>query len=91
MKKHYRATYSGSVQGVGFRYTAKALADKYNVGGWVMNLFDGGVELEAEGDSEDLNGFFQDLKNEFKGYIKNADLEELPYSGEHKDFRIKFH
>lgn len=49
--------YSGSVQGVGFRYTAKAVAAGFEVTGTVRNLPDGRVELIAEGARDELEAF----------------------------------
>jgi acylphosphatase len=40
---------SGRVQGVGFRFFAINMAKKYGIRGWVKNLYDGRVEIEAEG------------------------------------------
>ena len=57
--KRYRMSifYSGSVQGVGFRYTAKAVATGFEVTGTVRNLQDGRVELIAEGARDELEAF----------------------------------
>jgi acylphosphatase len=49
--------YSGHVQGVGFRYTAKSVAAGFEVAGTVRNLADGRVELIAEGAREELDAF----------------------------------
>lgn len=49
--------YSGQVQGVGFRYTTKAVAAGFEVAGTVRNLPDGRVELVAEGARAELEGF----------------------------------
>jgi acylphosphatase len=46
--------YSGRVQGVGFRYTAKSVAAGFEVVGVVRNLADGRVELVAEGERVEL-------------------------------------
>ncbi|HWQ92492.1 MAG TPA: acylphosphatase, partial [Clostridia bacterium] len=46
--------YSGSVQGVGFRYTVKSAATGYEVTGVVRNLPDGRVEMLAEGTKPEL-------------------------------------
>ena len=93
MRKRYHIFYSGSVQGVGFRYTARSLAQKNNLAGWVRNLSDGRVELQAQGTSEDLEAYLGSLQKEFEGYIHTRDIEELPeqasQSGE-ESFQIRF-
>ncbi len=52
---------SGIVQGVGFRYYTKRVADSYGLSGWVRNLTDGRVEVLVEGDEELLCHFVKDL------------------------------
>jgi acylphosphatase len=47
-----RFTISGRVQGVGFRWFAKDVADREGVNGWVRNLPDGRVETLVEGDAD---------------------------------------
>ena len=42
--KLYRIIISGTVQGVGYRYFAKRIADRLNITGWVRNRRDGTVE-----------------------------------------------
>ena len=52
----------GEVQGVGFRFTARALAKRFAVNGWVRNNRDGTVSIEAEGIPEELDRFFLAVK-----------------------------
>ena len=47
-RRHYR--FYGRVQGVGFRYRAQYTASHLGLTGWVANLWDGSVEMEAQGD-----------------------------------------
>jgi len=89
--KHYHVFFSGMVQGVGFRYTAQATADKYAIYGWVANRGDGTVELDIEGAPYDLDNFLKELKEKFKAYTKDVQIEELPYNGEYDGFQIKFY
>lgn len=48
---------SGWVQGVGFRYFVAQTARLYSITGWVRNLDDGDVEMEAQGIQEDMDSF----------------------------------
>ncbi|WP_396623488.1 acylphosphatase [Luteitalea sp.] len=55
-----RATHfvvSGRVQGVGFRAYVADAARAEGLDGWVKNLPDGSVEIQAEGDLEALRRF----------------------------------
>ncbi|BAM47425.1 acylphosphatase [Amphibacillus xylanus] len=61
-KLHAHMIISGRVQGVGFRFTTLQLADKYGITGWVRNLPDSTVEIEAEGKAEQLYQFIDQIK-----------------------------
>ena len=57
-----RVLYSGQVQGVGFRYTVKHVANGFDVTGTVRNRPDGAVELIAEGAKDELAAFRQAIR-----------------------------
>ena len=64
--------YSGLVQGVGFRYTAKTVAAGFEVAGTVRNLPDGRVELMAEGDRVELEAFRDAIRGAgLAGFIRD--------------------
>ncbi len=54
-------TIRGIVQGVGFRYFAQRSAARHQVGGYVRNLDDGGVEAFAQGAEKFVEAFKHDL------------------------------
>jgi acylphosphatase len=81
--------YSGKVQGVGFRYTAKTTAMGFDVTGTVRNLPDGRVELVAEGTREELEAFRQALRDAgLDGFIRDEAVSWLPATGEFRGFEI---
>lgn len=47
----------GFVQGVGFRYYTRMMADRYGVVGWVKNRMDGSVEVFAQGPADAIKSF----------------------------------
>ena len=55
--KHLAITVTGKVQGVFFRASAKEMADRSGLKGFVRNEKDGSVYIEAEGDDESLRKF----------------------------------
>ncbi len=55
--KAYQITINGRVQKVGFRFNAQDQALKLGIAGFVMNLADGSVYVEAEGEEAALNQF----------------------------------
>ena len=64
-----RVYYEGTVQGVGFRYTVKAMAAGFEVVGTVRNLPDGRVELVAEGGKGELSAFQQAIRESELGHF----------------------
>jgi hydrogenase maturation protein HypF len=58
-----RITLSGRVQGVGFRPFVYRLAQQHGITGWVRNV-NGAVEIQAEGESAQLQRFSHALLNE---------------------------
>ena len=49
-----RIVVTGHVQGVGFRYFTSDLAERLGITGWVKNLPDGRVEVDAQGQRETI-------------------------------------
>ena len=83
-----RALYSGRVQGVGFRYTAQALARGRPVAGYVRNLPDGRVELVAEGPAAAVDDFLATVAAHMAGYLADTTVEDRPPQG-HTGFEIR--
>jgi acylphosphatase len=81
--------YSGRVQGVGFRFTARGMADRLNVCGYVKNLRDGRVLLVVEGAPNKLDRLLDAIAAELERFISNTQTEVLPASGEFADFQIR--
>jgi acylphosphatase len=77
--------YSGHVQGVGFRYTAKTVAAGFEITGTVRNLPDGRVELIAEGPRGELEAFRAALRDAgLKSFIRD---EQVRWSAPRNEFR----
>ena len=71
-----RVYYSGTVQGVGFRYAALGLASRFAVTGYVRNLPDGRVELVAEGERDHVEGLLNAVARRMAGYIEHAAVSD---------------
>ncbi|MFA6320867.1 MAG: acylphosphatase [Candidatus Omnitrophota bacterium] len=88
--KRLHIFYSGSVQGIGFRYTAERLAVSLNLSGWVKNLPDGRVEVICEGKESDIGAFLAKIDDVFKGYVRSADADWSEATGEFEQFDVRF-
>jgi acylphosphatase len=80
--------FSGSVQGVGFRYTARAVAERFSVHGWVRNRSDGRVELVAEGRGDELESYLAALGDDMSGYIREVERSWEAPTDEFNGFQI---
>ncbi len=83
------AYFSGRVQGVGFRYTARRVAGQYPLTGFVRNLDDGRVELIAEGTPPDLEAFLADLSSEMAHCSHRVQQQVGPATGEFTEFSVR--
>lgn len=67
--------FHGHVQHVGFRYTAYYFTLQLYITGWVDNLEDGTVEMEAQGNPLQLQKLLSKLKGQFR--ITHVDVEKI--------------
>jgi acylphosphatase len=84
-----RIQYCGRVQGVGFRYSARQLAEEFVVAGYVRNLRNGDVELVAEGAQDEVDRFLDAIASQMAGYIQKTCTQDLPPEGL-QGFQIRF-
>lgn len=82
--------YHGRVQGVFFRATSYDLSRNYRVVGYVRNLPDGTVELEAEGEPAEVDRFLEAIAGHFGHNITNTDMSDAPPRGDETDFGIRY-
>ena len=89
---HLSATVYGCVQGVFFRYFARNVAITLGLKGYVRNLAGGdAVEVEAEGDKQQLDKLVEQLKIGPPGArVERVETAWSDYSGQFTDFGIRY-
>lgn len=79
----------GRVQGVYFRASAQREAKRLGLTGWVKNRLDGGVEMVAEGEEDQVKTFLSWAQHgPSTARIDDVDTKWRSYTGEFADFRI---
>jgi acylphosphatase len=87
-----RVVFEGRVQGVGFRYTTKNIARGFEVTGWVRNLPDGRVEMEAmSDDADELDAFVTEIRENspLAHLIRRVSIEDIPPLAGSRGFEIR--
>ncbi len=87
VRRHY--SFSGRVQGVGFRYKATYAARTLGLTGWVRNEYDGSVSMEVQGREEYIDSLISKLFSDRIIEIENMDMTEIPLKVE-RNFREKY-
>lgn len=87
--KRVRVIVGGRVQGVGFRYYVANGAKEHCINGYVQNLPDGRVEIDAEGESENIHHFLTQCKHgPALSKVDTFLVSDIPYYGFDR-FKIK--
>jgi acylphosphatase len=90
-EKRMQVFFKGTVQGVGFRFTAERLARRFPVTGFVRNLEDGRVEVTAEGEETSLVEFLTAIrKSGMKDYIRDVEAHWSQAAGTFSRFSMEY-
>lgn len=86
-----RLTVKGRVQGVGYRWFVQREANKLGLNGYVKNLYNGDVEIVAEGDRGRVEELIKQVKvGPHFSNVKDVVVEWRKYRGEYRSFTIEF-
>lgn len=81
--------FAGTVQGVGFRYTARSISRGFDVTGYVMNLPDGRVEVLIEGADSDVAEFIERVRTEMGSYVTSVEAKDVVPTGTYRQFVVR--
>ena len=85
-----RAVVKGEVQGVGFRWSVQRQAGELGLTGYVENLPDGSVRVEAEGDADRLDQLEAYLRQGPRwAEVESLDIQRAPATGEFRGFSAR--
>jgi acylphosphatase len=84
-----QVTFTGRVQGVGFRFTAQAIARGRDISGWVKNQPDGTVLLELQGSLEAVGDYLAALRKAMGRNIQGESAIDVPPDTGEQGFEIR--
>jgi acylphosphatase len=89
--KRVHAYVSGRVQGVFFRAETQRVAVGFKLTGWVRNVPDGQVEAVFEGEDENVDKMLAWCHvGPPAARVENVAITEEPYTGEFRNFSIRY-
>lgn len=84
-----RVNFIGTVQGVGFRATARGIARGHPVTGWVRNEPDGSVMLEVQGTADAVAAFLEQLRDCMGRLIRAEHASDTGVQPDETGFEIR--
>jgi acylphosphatase len=82
---------TGTVQGVGFRYTTRREAQRLGLEGWVRNRHDGSVELSAQGSGDAVGWLIAFLEKGPPGAaVTSLTIDEVEHDSTLGRFEVRF-
>lgn len=85
-----KINFKGRVQGVGFRFHSLRIATDLNLTGNVKNLYDGSVEVNVQGSTENIDAFVRELYNQRFVRIESKDISKIDIKNDEKSFEILY-
>lgn|GEM_PF-102979 len=85
-----RVVFSGKVQGVGFRYEIRILAEQLDLTGWVRNKNRNKVELEVQGKKDKILFLVSHMKSLKRAVVTHVEINEIPIINGEIDFIVKY-
>ncbi len=82
--------FSGRVQGVGFRYMTRRIADRHELTGWVRNLPNGTVEALFQGLEADIQVCLNEIDDAFSGSLRDKKITPQPLDPRFSGFDITY-
>lgn len=83
-----RFSFTGSVQGVGFRCRARQAANLFGCTGWCRNEWDGSVTMEIQGEAEQIDQVIEAIRRGRFIDIERMDVQNIPLKAE-RSFRTE--
>ena len=87
--RRLRLHFVGEVQGVGFRWTARRVANELGLVGWVRNEPDGSVLMEIQGRQAQIDQVIQAIERGAYVRIERMEAVRLPVDPQERGFRTE--
>ena len=84
IRRHY--TFTGWVQGVGFRYRCRHAAAAFGCTGWVRNESDGSVTLEIQGTADAIDRVLEAVERGTFIRIERMERSDIPVEADERGF-----
>ena len=82
--------YEGRVQGVGFRFGVRQIAEGFSVAGHAANLPDGRVEVFLQGERPEVEGMEKEIaRSHLEGFIRKKEGREVEVEAGRRGFQIR--
>lgn len=82
--------YEGRVQGVGFRFGVRQIAEGFAVAGHAANLPDGRVEVFLQGERGEVEGMEKEIaQSHLEGFIRKQEGQEVAVEAGYRGFQIR--
>lgn len=82
--------YEGRVQGVGFRFGVRQIAEGFAVAGHAANLPDGRVEVLLQGEREEVEAMEKEIaQSHLEGFIRKHEGREVAVEAGKRGFQIR--